>query len=249
MKKINLLFGCLFLLVACNSDENANVQSDTSSDTLATLVAQNTIEIDNVIACASGSVNPNEVIAYVYPRPGATDLRYFETENITVDKNNYENYIQIVLPEGDFFNGYLKTFTRQTSEEKWVIISFRESGILHLSNPIRLKHQTQNTNFSTSVDIDQSQPGSPLFNWDTIVQPLDAIYFQVVSDTSDELLSGTYTFEPQFRYYELNNVVLNVTEETPPELINGIDYGFTVMGVSEDNWVNTLLQIDFTAMF
>jgi len=249
MKKINLLFGCLFLLVACNSDENANVQSDTTSDTLATLVAQNTIEIDNVIACASGSVNPNEVIAYVYPRPGATDLRYFETENITVDKNNYENYIQIVLPEGDFFNGYLKTFTRQTSEEKWVIISFRESGILHLSNPIRLKHQTQNTNFSTSVDIDQSQPGSPLFNWDTIVQPLDAIYFQVVSDTSDELLSGTYTFEPQFRYYELNNVVLNVTEETPPELINGIDYGFTVMGVSEDNWVNTLLQIDFTAMF
>lgn len=245
MKRISLLLVSLFVVVACSSDENTNDQNESGVDTLAALVAQNTIEIDNVIACASGSVNPNEVIAYVYPRPGATDLRYFETENATVDKNNYENYIQIDLPEGDFFNGYLKTFTRQTSEEKWVIISFRESGILHLSNPIRLKHQSQNTDFSTAVDIDQSQSGSPLFNWNTIVQPLDAIYFQVVSDASNELLSGTYTFDPQFRYYELDNVVLNVTEETPPELIDGSAYGFTVMGVSEDNWVNTLLQVDF----
>ncbi|MEP0262499.1 hypothetical protein [Dokdonia sp.] len=245
MKRINLLFGFLFLLVACGSDDTVIEQNDT----LAALVAQQTIEIDNVIACASGSVNPNEIIAYVYPRPGATDLRYFETENASVDKNDYQNYVQIDLPEENFFNGYLKTFTRQTSQEKWVIISFRESGILHLSNPIRLRHQSQNTNFSMDVAIDQSQIGTPLFKWETIVQPLDAIYFQVVSDVSNELLSGTYTFEPQFRYYELDNVVLNITQETPPDLIDGDTYGFTLMGVSEDNWVNTLLQVNFESTF
>lgn len=245
MRRINLLLGFLFLIGACSSDDAVSEQNDT----LATFVAQHTIEIDNVIACASGSINPNEIIAYVYPRPGATDLRYFETENANVDKNDYQNYVQVDLPEADFFNGYLKTFTRQTSEEKWVIISFRESEILHLSNPIRLRHQSQNTNFSTNVVIDQSQVGTPLFAWETIVQPLDAIYFQVVSDASDELLSGTYTFEPHFRYYELDNVVLNITQETPPDLIDGNEYGFTLMGVSEDNWVNTLLQVDFESIF
>lgn len=246
MRKTNFLWVCfLVLLLSCNSDNETIVEQDDDDGSLATLVAQNTIEIDNVIACASGSENPNEIIAYVYPRPGASDIRYFETETVTVDKNDYQNYTQVLLPEGDFFNGYLKTFTQQTAVEKWVIISFRESGILHLSNPIRLKHQTQNTHFTDIVSIDQSQAGMPLFNWEPLVQPQDAIYFQVVSDASNELLSGTYTFEPQFRYYQLGNVVLNITEETPPELISQTPYGFTVMGVSEDNWVNTLLQAAF----
>lgn len=246
MRRINVFLACLFLLVACNSDD---VASDQVGATLADLVAQNTVEIDNVIACASGSVNPNEIIAYVYPRPGATDLRYFETENANVDKDEYQNYMQIDLPEEDFFNGYLKTFTRQTLEEKWVIISFRESGKLHLSNPILLKHQTQNTIFTTTVAIDQSQAGMPLFSWDSLVQAPDAIYFQVVTDASNELLSGTYTFDSQFRYYQLDNVVLDITQETPPDLINAARYGFTLMGVSEDNWVNTLLQTEFVATF
>ncbi|WP_299678210.1 hypothetical protein [uncultured Dokdonia sp.] len=245
MRKTNFLWVCfLVLLISCNSDNETIAEQD-DDGSLDTLVAQNTIEIDNVIACASGSENPNEIIAYVYPRLGVSDIRYFETESVTVDKNDYENYRQVILPEEDFFNGYLKTFTRQTTVEKWVIISFRESGILHLSNPIRLKHKTQNTNFTTEVTIDQSQIGMPLFNWETILQPLDAIYFQVVSDASNELLSGTYTFEPQFRYYQLDNVVLNITEEIPPELASQTLYGFTVMGVSEDNWVNTLLQAEF----
>ncbi|SNR94530.1 hypothetical protein [Dokdonia pacifica] len=245
MIKTDFLWVCfLVLLMSCNSD-NETIAGQDDDGSLATLVAQNTIEIDNVIACASGSENPNEIIAYVYPRPGASDIRYFETETVTVDKNDYQNYTQVLLPEGDFFNGYLKTFTQQTAVEKWVIISFRESGILHLSNPIRLKHQTQNTHFTDMVSIDQSQTGMPLFNWEPLVQPQDAIYFQVVSDASNELLSGTYTFEPQFRYYQLENVVLNITEETPPELISQTPYGYTVMGVSEDNWVNTLLQAEF----
>ncbi len=246
MKRINVFLACLFLFVACNSDDVIRDQID---DALATLVAQNTVEIDSVIACASGSVDPNEVIVYVYPRSGATDIRYFETENANVNKDEYQNYTEIDLPEEDFFNGYLKTFTRQTSEEKWVIISFRESGIVHLSNPIRLKHQSQNTLFTSQVAIDQSQEGMPLFDWNPLVQPQDAIYFQVVSDASNELLSGTYTFESRFRYYQLDNVVLNITEETPPELVTNTDYGFTVMGVSEDNWVNTLLQTEFVATF
>ena len=236
-----------FLLVACSGDDTNATDSATTIETLADLVAQNDIEIDNVIACASGSENPDEIIAYVYPRPGATDLRYFETSNATVDKDDFNEYLQIDLPIEDFFNGYLKTFTRQTVEEKWVIISFRESGILHISNPIRLKHQVANTVFTDQIAVDQTTPGMPLFTWDNLSNDDNAIYFQVVSDQTDELLSGTYTFEEQFQYYVLDNVVLNITEETPPDIISETNYGFTLMGVSEDNWVNVLGQRSFVS--
>lgn len=242
MRSIKYIF--LFLLcVACNTDDGDD--SVSTITTLADLVAINDIEIDNVIACASGSENPNEIIAYVYPRPGASEIRYFETLNTIVDKNDYTQYVAIDLPTEDFFNGYLKTFTRQTVEEKWVIVSFRESGRVHLSNPILLKHQTQNTLFTEEIDVEEPEEAMPLFNWENLSDSQNAIYFQVVSDASNELLSGTYTFEEQFQYYILDNVVLNITLESPPELTPETTYGFTLMGVSEDNWVNVLGKRDF----
>ena len=239
----------LSFIVGCSTDSVDDTTETAANNTLllSEYVEGEDVRIDNVIACASGSTNPNEVIAYVYPRSGATDIRYFETENVAADKNEYTNYQEIALPEGDFFNGYLKTFTRETIAEKWIIVSFRESGQIHLSNPIRLKHQSQNTNFGNLVDINQSIVGSPVFKWEGLINTLDAIYFQAVTDASDELLSGTYTFDPEFQYYELDNVVLNITEETPPDLISGAAYGFTLMGVSEDNWVNTLIRASFIA--
>ena len=53
--------------------------------------------------------------------------------------------------------------------------------------------------------------------------------------------------DPQFQYYNTQNVVLNITRELPPPaLVEGADYGITVMGVSEDNWVNFLITHSFT---
>lgn len=246
----NIKYLCIaFLIIACNQDD-ANTNADEATlliETLADLVAQNNVQIDNVIACASGSENPNETIAYVYPRPGASDLRYFETVDATVDKNDFELYTPVDIESEDFFNGFLRTFTVQSQEEKWVIISFQEDGDLHISNPIRLKHLTQNTILTDEVAIDQSQEAMPLFSWENITNQEDAIYFQVVSDENNDLLSGTYTFEDNFRYYELDNVVLNITQETPPELVIDDPYGFLLMGVSEDNWVNVLAQRTFVA--
>lgn len=233
----------LALLFSCGNDDEATpVRALVDLDVL---VAENTVARDSVIACASGSENPDEYIVYAYPRPGVEDIRYFETDSIGVDPNDFSNYSQVDITEEDLFNGYLIQFTRQTVEEKWVIISFFENDILNLSTPIRLKHQTQNTIFTEEVSIDQAQLGNPLFDWNSITHSEDIIYFQVISDANNDLLSGTYTFEPQFRYYELDNVVLNITRETPPNLIINDDYQFTLMGVSIDNWVNTIVQRRF----
>ena len=231
----------LLLLYSCGENDDSTRQIVS----LDVVVPQNVIAQDSVIACASGSQNADEFITYLYPRPGVTDIRYFETETDNVDENEYANYQQIDLEKEDVFNGYMNKFTRQSVEEKWVIITFMENGILNLSQPIHIQHLTANTLFTDQITIDQSVQGSPLFDWTPLVNAKDVIYFQVVSDTTDELLSGTYTFESQFRYYDLNNVVLNVTRETPPALISDQSYGFTLMGVSDDNWVNTLAQTSF----
>jgi len=60
------------------------------------------------------------------------------------------------------------------------------------------------------------------------------------------LLSATYTFDKMFQYYKLDNVVLNVTEEEPPNLVVNDTHGFTLLAVSEDNWVNLFSEVIFT---
>lgn len=235
IKYITFLLALLSL--SCSSDDN---REEEVIRTLADLVATYDVEVDNVIACASGSENDNEIIAYVYPRPGATELRYFETADAQVDKNDYSKYVPVALTVQDVFNGFLKKFTRHTSVEKWVIISFRESGKIHLSNPILLKHKSQNTLTGDNIAVDQTISGSPIFNWEAIESQEDAIYFQVVSDANNNLISGTYTFDTTFQFYNLDNVVLNITDGTPSNLIPDQLYHFTLMAVSEDNWVNYL---------
>jgi len=240
-----LLFTLLVaFFFACRSDDCDGIKEEPLY-ALDELVALNEVARDSVIACASGSLNVDEVVVYLYPRPMAEEIRYFETENTQVNPLDFQNYTKVRLDLEDLFNGYMAKFTTQTIEEKWVIVTFMENGILNLSTPIRLKHKTQNTIFNNEVLINQSQSGMPLFTWDNLLDPQDAIYFQVVSDDTNKLLSGTYTFETNFRYYDLDNVVLNVTREAPPNLVVGQEYNFTLMGVSEDNWVNTLAQRSF----
>ncbi len=231
-----------YILYGCNEEDA--ISNDNS---LAAIVATNTIAIDTVIACASSSKLDNHIaITYVYPRVGTTGLSYYETINATVDKNNYTNYRKIDIESSDVFNGYIKKFTRSTMQEKWVIITFFEDGILHLSNPIRLKHHTKPTEFLNMVDINRKTEQMPIFLWNDGVHKDNRIYFQVVSDNKNDLLSGTYTFEKQFQYYNLENVILNITTEMPPQLHPMNSYNFTLMGVSEDNWVNLFIEKGFT---
>ncbi|WP_103069565.1 hypothetical protein [Aquimarina sediminis] len=233
----------IFCLLSCDTKGTEII---TPSDSLASLIAANSVEIDNVIACASATKESDDkVTTYVYPRTGATDIRYYETSSIEDDKDDYQNYTRVPIESTDFFNGYLKKFTQKTTHEKWVIITFFEDDKLHLSNPIRLKHRTKPTEFVNTVMIDLSEEQMPVFIWDDGVFKENKIYFEVISDERNELLSGTYTFEKRFQYYKLDNVVLNITEQTPPQLNPKDSYNFTLMGVSEDNWVNLFIEKSF----
>lgn len=229
--------------IGCSTDKEQDLDF-----TLEDSLSGKQFEHDNVIACAASNENDDLVSVFFYPRDGATNIHYYETENSKVDKSDFENYYPVEAPQVDIFNGYLKKFEVSVSEEKWVIVSFDESGKTHLSNPIRLKHNTKPTEYlPQNVSVETTDAAMPIFSWKDGSYTDTKIYFQVVSDAQDNLLSGTYTFEKTFQYYDLENVVLNITKGTPTALKNNTSYGFTLLAVSEDNWVNLFSEVDFEA--
>lgn len=209
--------------------------------------------LDEVIACAGGrdiglfsdDIVPTSVI--YLPIEGVSDIRYFESEGL-LDSLDYSAYSAVDLPSVPLFNGKLEKFNLDAFEgEKMGIVSFKTEGKLHLSNPIRLKTNTKPTEVNTELVTIQESGVNPRFDWEVGLIDENAIYFQVITDENDNFISGTYTIEQNFTFYELDNVVLNITDpESNPNLEPNKDYSFTLMGVSLDNWVNLLVKKDFT---
>ncbi len=229
------------LLLGCSTDD---VQQNGSPLTLAMALEGRQMVAGNVIACAASEEGSTIVSVFLYPRPNVENIRYFETVSTDVERDDLKAYREVVLPLMDVFNGYLLKYEIVPEEEKWVIVTFEEDGIVHISNPIRLKQKTQPTEYlPQNVSID-SASNMPVFSWMDGALDDSVIYFQVVSNENN-LLSGTYTQEPRFQYYNLDNVVLNITREEPPELKTDEGYRFSLLAVSDDNWVNLFAEVDF----
>lgn len=228
------------LILSCSTDAE-NILAPTLDSSLAS----KEVVLDNVIACAASNADDEFISVFFYPRPNTSNFRYFETEDATFDKNDFDNYIPVDFPIRDVFNGFLKKFEVAAVNEKWVIVAFDEGGKTHLSNPIRLKQNTRPTEYISRNVAVEAATNMPSFEWQEGRYNDTKIYFHVISDAANNLLSGTYTFERNFQYYNLDNVVLNVTQGTPPTLKLGATYNFTLLGVSEDNWVNLFSEVPF----
>lgn len=206
------------------------------------------LERGEVIACAAGKENDVfTTYIYYYPPPGATDIKYFETNSEHVISTNFGNYHEIEYPQEDVFGGYLKRFVRDRSHEAFGIVTFVNDGKFHISNPIKLKNRTRPTEYRDAVSIDQTQSLLPKFSWNDGTFTDNVIYFQVITDVNNNFLSGTYTTQRNFQYNNFSNVVLDINRETPPDLIANDDYNFSMLAVSEDNWVNLIIEKPFTA--
>lgn len=237
IKKI-ILFIVLLSAVSCTKEKVEIVPQNLQEY----LNVNSGLIADEVIACAA-SDKTDSSISYIfyYPILGATEIQYFETENTTVNEKDFSRYKKRALQNEAVFNGYLERYVRNDVEEVWSIVTYKTNGKLHKSNPIRLKHQTKPTEWNNLVTIDFTENTSPKFSWQDGIYKENEIYFQVVSDVNNDLLSGTYTYDKWFQYYKLDNVVLNVTTEKPPVLSVCSEYNFTMMGVSIDNWVNLVI--------
>lgn len=241
MNKIKYIIICFAVLLSCSEDNDDVLQ------TLEAYTQDRVFEIGAVIACAASDKNTGDILAFYYPKQGASNIRYYETNTTELDENDFSNYTINTPNKEPFFNGYLGKFTQNGSIEKWIIITFELDGEIKISNPIRSKQNSKPTVWNDEVNINQSESGMPNFMWADNPVGDNAIYFQIVSDENNNLLSGTYTYENEFQYYNTSNVVLNVTIETPPDLVLNENYNFTLMDVSLDNWVNWVIEKPFIA--
>jgi len=238
------LFKCISIFIILASCSN---NDDINNNSLSTYILNKTIEIGAVIACAASDEVPNDVLVFYYPEIGASNIRLYETINIEVDNSDFSNYNEIATEPLPFFNGYLEKIVRNISTEKWMIVTFELNNEVKISNPIRTRQISKPSVWDEDVSINQDEIGMPNFSWINNEFGDNEIYFQIISNLQNNLLSGTYTFENQFQYYNTSNVVLNITTETPPELSIGTSYNFTLMDVSEDNWVNLVIEKTFEA--
>ncbi len=233
----NFGFLLVFTLVFFSCERGGNISTDT---TLATDISNTSFELDAVIACAASEKNTGNILIFFYPESGAVNFKLYETSTADVDKNDFNAYKQVVLQNEAVFNGYLRRFSQKSTTEKWVIVTVELDNEVKISNPIRVKHLSKPTLWEDIIHINQNALGMPLFSWEDNFAGDNAIYFQVISDQNNNLLTGTYTNANKFQYYKLTNVVLNITTEQPPILVEGGSYNFTLMDVSADNWVNVV---------
>ncbi|OEK07862.1 hypothetical protein A8C32_15385 [Flavivirga aquatica] len=242
MNKVKYIIISFLTLVSC-SDSSDDVAL--SSITLESYIKGRTIETGAVIACAASDKDSGEILTFYYPKFGALNVRYYETDKVELDNNDFSNYTRRLLNSTPFFNGYLGKFIQESVNEKWIIITYELDNEIKMSNPIRTKQISKPTVWNEDVIIDQSQSRMPNFSWQDNAFGDNAIYFQVVSDAQNNLLSGTYTLDNHFQYYDTSNLVLNITTKTPPNLILNNTYNFTLMDVSIDNWVNGVILKTF----
>ena len=237
-KSIYLLL--ILIVWSCNSTDNI-----IDGSTLEAYLFNRNTDIGGVIACSSSGMDDAVVFTYYYPESGASDIRFYETSLLEDDPWDFSNYMKVSLQSTPFFNGYLGKFESSPVNEKWIVITCELHGDIKVSNPIRIKQNTKPSVWTDTIEIDQQQMGMPEFTWTDDAFGDNAIYFQVLADAQGDLLSGTYTYDNHFQYYNTANVVLNITQENPPDLIQGQTYSFTIMDVSADNWVNAVFTKTF----
>lgn len=230
-----LLFFSFIMLLSCSKSEiipSGIILSDY-------LRLHDDKKLDEVIACAgSKETNIDIVFVYYYPIKGSSEYRYYETDNANVDPNNFANYTLKNFSKEPVLGNKLARFNRDLSHEAWGIVTFLSEGKVHKSNPIRLKQKTKPTIYNTSINIDNTKPMSPKFSWNASLSNDDVIYFQALVNDRDGFISGTYTTDLYFRYYDTSNVVLTINTAAPPKLDITKKHTITILGVSEDNWVN-----------
>ena len=233
-----------FLLFSCTEDNDVTVPRNLKEY----IDSSSSDDLGEVIACAA-SANASTSLTYVfyYPEEGATDIRYYEADSLNIDEKDFSKYRRKNLTITDVFGGKLQRFSRSDADENWCLVTYVLDGKLHKSNPIRLKNKTKSTGWTNQVNIEFTEILKPKFTWSDFGITDNKIYFQVISEKEEnKFISGTYTYNKLFQYFDTSNIVLNINvPETPEDLVEDTEYVFTMMAVSEDNWVNAVIQEAF----
>jgi len=258
MKKIIFITLILIVFASCR-DEKIITENTEDIQNIQSYISKNpSLQLsDNLIACAGSSVSElldssssQNVSILFLPIKSSTDFTYFEMNNDFFPKEDFANYFEKDTKSLPLFNGFLRRFTQNTlSNDYWSRVTFLTDDSLHICNAIRIKQFSKPTIVANDIiEISLTEPNKPLFNWESDTEEENFIYFQVISDAENNVISATYTYEKYFQFYDLSNVILNVYDVTSPELKATERYNFTLMGISEDNWVNLIAEKSFSSL-
>lgn len=251
-KWFNLLFFVLvFSFVSCDNDDDTNASS--SLQDYITEQQNNMAVSSGIVACAAGNLSLNDLPLTVFYRShnnGFSDLRYYESESTNIDSLDYSNYTQVDIENQSLFNGFMGKFERPVPQtEKWSIVTYIANDTLWYCDPIKMEILQKPTEKPVGlISIDTSEPLNPIFSWIDEPPTENIIYYQLIVDAAtNDAISGTYTTDLHWQFYDLSNVVFNVTSPgAQPELQANQNYKMIMMGVSEDNWVNLFGELEFS---
>ena len=240
-KKIVFFLTCISIF-SCSQDTDISVARN-----LQEYMNENLkVEENTVFACAANaSSNTSLTYIFYYPEAGASDIRYYELTEASFDKDNFINYKRESLESEMTFGNKLGRFSRSGSSENWCLVTYKINGVLRISDPIKLNNTSKATAYSNDVLINYKTTLEPNFTWEDTITNESVNYFQILTDEAQDFISGTYTEDTFFQYYDETNVTLNINDTTPPELVADEIYNFTTFGIGEDNWVNIIIEEQF----
>lgn len=203
---------------------------------------------DELVACAATylvfPISGFEYRTAVYYKtlPGQSNLQLWYSEEYS---QSIENYKLIESSDQPQFSGFLGLIEdeRQTGA---FIVSVNVGDEIIYSKPIEILTLDTKTVIDDAITIDFAQNLEPTFTWPTSSVDDQSIYFHLIVDLEqEEAISGTYSYETNFTFYDLQNVVFNVTEKVDPVLEPNKEYLIQIMDVSDNNWVTKISRTTF----
>ena len=213
-KKIVFLIICISIL-SCSQDSDITV-----SRNLQEYINENQNVVENKVLAfaANAEANTGLTSIFYYPEAGASDIRYYELTNSSLDENNFVNYRRQSLDSEEVFGGKLERFSRSGSSESWCLVTYIKEGVLRISEPIKLNNSSKTTVYSDDVTIDYSSTLEPNFTWEDGLRNESVTYFQVFTDEEEAFISGTFTEDTFFQYYDETKDNINATR---PKKLSG----------------------------
>ncbi len=246
---LSLLASCF---MGCNREELA-----LPSNSLQSYLDENPQwqPFNQLVACAAGGQvgfldDPDRPLSmFFYPKLYSTNFRYYESAGIDIDTGDLTQFIEKTDVFVDpLFNGFMARFPLDMpATDRWARVSFVSNDTLWYCKPVRYKMLEKPSIFDPElVQIELNPDLQPTFSWAGEQDESNIIYFQIVVDERGDALSATYTTQKHWSYYDLTHVVFNVTRPGPVlPLQEDKSYEIVLMGISADNWVNTLSSKKF----
>lgn len=238
------------MLFSCNRDDDVALYPDTLEGYIQ---SQSHFDVSGeVIACAARvpALTPgldSSIAIFFYPESESYDYKLFLTEGgeAGAPGNSAFNGAGYIDPD-PVFGGALKKFVLDSARrEQWAVVTYVQRDMIHISEPIQIKGAERPTEYSSEVNISGS---GPTFCWSDGLHTDNSLYLQVISDGDGNMISGTFTQDKCYTHYQLDNVVMNITDTgNDPNLEFAEWYRFTLMAISPENWVNLVIETDFFA--